>query len=301
MQQLKKLDKLKIIRMTTWVGAICNVLLACVKITVGNIAHSNALVADGIHSFSDLLTDLAIILGSKIWMAPADENHPYGHGRYETITNIFIGGLLFFVAIAMGLRAFKALTEGHVSSPDILAFWVAIFSIVVKELLYRWTLSQAKRSHSKAMYANAWHHRSDALSSLPVAIAVIINYFYPQFKFVDPIATFLVSILIIKATYEIIMPSFYELTETATDNSIEKEVKHYVRFNENTKEVHDLRVRRMGKDIFVDFHLLVDPKLTIVQAHEIAKMTKAYLMGRNTDIFDVLIHIEPNLPEERKH
>lgn len=295
------MDKLKIIRRTTFVGAFCNIFLACIKIAVGLISKSNALVADGIHSFSDLITDLAIILGSKIWTAPADKNHPYGHGRFETLTNIFVGVLLAVVALGMGWRAFTALKEGHSSTPGIFAFWVAVLSIVIKEILYRWTANQAKISHSRAMYANAWHHRSDALSSIPVALAVIINYFYPQFKFVDPVATLLVSAMIINAAYSIIMPSLHEITETAmSDDDIEEQVRSYISQRDCTKEAHNIRVRRMGKDVFIDLHLLVDPALSIVEAHNIAKKTKRHLMEQNRHIFDVLIHVEPDTPEERK-
>lgn len=295
------MDKLKIIRQATYVGAVCNIFLACIKIFVGTIAKSNALVADGIHSFSDLITDLAIILGSKIWTAPADRNHPYGHGRFETLTNIFIGTLLFCVAIGMGWKAFSSLIDGEVSSPGMLAFWVAVLSILIKEILYRWTVVQAKKVHSKALYANAWHHRSDALSSLPVAIAVIVNYFYPELTIVDPIATLIVSAMIIKAAYSIVMPSFQELTETAMNTDvIEKEICTYATAQSNIKEVHNIRVRRMGHDLFIDFHLLVEPNYTIVQAHDIAKKTKSYLMEHNKNIFDILIHLEPDNEEERK-
>ncbi|WP_439899327.1 cation diffusion facilitator family transporter [Photobacterium kishitanii] len=168
----------KLIQKVTWVGSIANIALAFIKITVGKLTGSQALIADGVHSFSDLVTDTAIIIGSRYWTAPADTEHPYGHGRFETLTNIFIGFILAIVGIGIGWDSLHSISTQSHSQPGILAFSAAVASIVVKEALYRWTAIQAKSINSRALYANAWHHRSDALSSLPVAIAVIAKLFF---------------------------------------------------------------------------------------------------------------------------
>lgn len=171
----------QVIRKATWIGSIANIILAVVKITIGKLTNSQALIADGVHSFSDLVTDAAILIGAKFWTAPADKEHPYGHGRFETLTNIFIGILLAFVGIGIGWESLHSISQEQHNSPSLLAFGAAVASIVVKEILYRWTVIQAKKVNSRALFANAWHHRSDALSSLPVAIAVIANYVVPDF------------------------------------------------------------------------------------------------------------------------
>ncbi|MGF1885164.1 cation diffusion facilitator family transporter [Photobacterium profundum] len=290
---------LKLIRKATWVGSIANVALALLKITIGKITGSQALIADGVHSFSDLVTDTAILIGSRYWTAPADKEHPYGHGRFETLTNIFIGVILAIVGIGIGWDSINSIGNEAKTNPGMLAFGAAVASILVKEILYRWTVVQAKKINSRALHANAWHHRSDALSSLPVAIAVIANYFVPDLHYLDQVAALLVTAMILKAAFEILWPAIMEITEAEADSDIEKKIQQYASENSDIREVHAIRSRRTGSSILLDFHLLVDPDMSVDKAHEITENFKNHILKQLDEVVDVIIHIEPYNCAER--
>ncbi|MGF1759219.1 cation diffusion facilitator family transporter [Photobacterium sagamiensis] len=289
----------KLIQKATWVGAIANVALALLKITVGKLTGSQALIADGVHSFSDLVTDTAILIGSRYWTAPADKEHPYGHGRFETLTNIFIGVLLAIVGIGIGWNSIDSIGHESNTTPGMLAFWAAVASILVKEVLYRWTVIQSKKINSRALYANAWHHRSDALSSLPVAIAVIANYFVPDLHYLDQIAALLVTAMILKAAFEILWPAIVEITEAEADSEIEAKIQRYAKQERDIREVHAIRSRRTGSMILLDFHLLVDPEMSVEKAHTITENFKSHILKQIDEVVDVIIHIEPDICAER--
>ncbi|PSW05134.1 cation diffusion facilitator family transporter [Photobacterium lipolyticum] len=289
----------KLIQRVTWIGAIANVALALLKITVGKLTGSQALIADGVHSFSDLVTDTAILIGSRYWTAPADKEHPYGHGRFETLTNIFIGVLLAIVGIGIGWNSIDSIGQESTTTPGMLAFWAAIASILVKEVLYRWTVIQSKKINSRALYANAWHHRSDALSSLPVAIAVSANYFVPDLYYLDQIAALLVTAMILKAAFEILWPAIVEITEAEADSEIEAKIQHYAKQDSDIREVHAIRSRRTGSIILLDFHLLVDPVMSVDKAHTITENFKSHILKQIDEVVDVIIHVEPYTCAER--
>ncbi|WP_299018004.1 cation diffusion facilitator family transporter [uncultured Photobacterium sp.] len=289
----------KVIQKATWVGSIANVGLALLKITVGKLTGSQALVADGVHSFSDLVTDTAILIGSHYWTAPADKGHPYGHGRFETLTNIFIGVLLALVGIGIGWDSINSLGHGSTSMPGMLAFAAATISILVKEVLYRWTVVQAKKINSRALHANAWHHRSDALSSLPVAVAVVANYFMPDLHYLDQVAALIVTAMILKAGFEILWPALLELTEAEADSEIEAKIQQYADEDSDIREVHAIRSRRTGSTILLDFHLLVEPAMSVDHAHTISENFKAHILEQIDEVVDVIIHIEPYTCAER--
>ncbi|UXI04421.1 cation diffusion facilitator family transporter [Photobacterium sp. TY1-4] len=289
----------QVIRKATWVGSVANVALAIVKIGVGKLTGSQALVADGVHSFSDLVTDTAILIGSRYWTAPADKNHPYGHGRFETLTNVFIGVLLAMVGVGIGWDSLHALSQEPAATPGILAFVAAVASIVVKEGLYRWTLVQAKRINSRALHANAWHHRTDALSSLPVAVAVIANYLFPGLQYLDQVAALLVTAMILKAAVEILWPALLELTEAEADSQIEAKIQQYAADDADIREVHAIRSRRTGSTILLDFHLLVEPNMSVEHAHSISENFKSHILDKLDEVVDVIIHIEPYTCAER--
>ncbi|MDO6500651.1 cation diffusion facilitator family transporter [Photobacterium sanguinicancri] len=291
----------KIIQKATWVGSIANVALAIIKITVGKITGSQALIADGVHSFSDLVTDTAILIGSRYWTAPADKEHPYGHGRFETLTNIFIGVILALVGLGIGWDSISSIGHESTTTPGMLAFGAAVASILVKEVLYRWTIIQAKKINSRALHANAWHHRSDALSSLPVAIAVIANYVLPDLYYLDQIAALLVTAMILKAAFEILWPAIWELTEAEADSELEQKIQSYAADDKDIGEVHAIRSRRTGSNILLDFHLLVDPNMSVDRAHTIAENFKNHILEEIDEVVDVIIHIEPYNCAERVH
>ncbi len=282
----------------TYIGAIINLLLAFFKIIFGYLAHSQALIADGVHSFSDLLTDAAIIIGAKYWSAAPDKDHPYGHGRIETIINILIGLLLLSVGLGIGWNALKSIGVAHDVPPGWSAFAIALASIILKEFIFRWTEKVGKKLNSRAIIANAWHHRSDALSSVPVAASVIGAKLFPQLQYLDHIAAFLVTAMIIKAAFEIVWPSISEITEAIPDKEIEIRIKKYQQSFQDIREIHRIRSRRIGSSILVDLHMLVDPKMNVESAHIIAEEFSSLLKDKEKDFNDIIIHIEPFNPHE---
>jgi cation diffusion facilitator family transporter len=239
------------------------------------------------------------LIGSRYWTAPADKEHPYGHGRFETLTNIFIGVILAIVGIGIGWDSINSIGNEAKTNPGMLAFGAAVASILVKEILYRWTVVQAKKINSRALHANAWHHRSDALSSLPVAIAVIANYFVPDLHYLDQVAALLVTAMILKAAFEILWPAIMEITEAEADSEIESKIQQHAVENSDIREVHAIRSRRTGSSILLDFHLLVDPDMSVDKAHEITEDFKSHILKQLDEVVDVIIHIEPYNCAER--
>lgn len=288
------------IRRITLYGALVNVLMSIIKVSVGLISHSQALVADGIHSVSDLVTDFAVFVGAKYWNAPPDKAHPYGHGRLESVINIGIGILLFAVAIGLGWNSLKSIGDTHSSPPGWDCFWVAIICIVAKEVLFRWTAAKGKAIKSRALVANAWHHRSDALSSVPVAVAVLGAHLLPDMLYLDHLAAVIVTVMILKAAWDIMAPSFKEIMESAAGQELENKIiemgKHYQKIN----EIHAIRSRRVGSAVLVDFHMLVKPDMTVEKAHLISGELKTAIMEQDNEIADVIIHIEPYESKYRK-
>jgi cation diffusion facilitator family transporter len=280
----------------TWValvGGLANVLLAAIKIAVGMFGHSQSLVADGIHSLSDLWTDMALVIGVRLWTVPPDDNHPYGHGRVETLVNLFIGGIIFAVAVKIVWNAIIALDAPPEALPSWAVMWVALLSIVVKEILYRWTAMWGRRAHSTALIANAWHHRSDALSSAPVILAVIGSRWAPHFHYLDQLAALLVGLFLMKATFSILWPSLLELLETHSEKDLEKRILGYAEEFPSIHSIHKIRSRRLGSTLHIDLHALVSSESTVREAHDISTAFKWKIIEKEREVVDVLIHIEP--------
>ncbi|WP_036822402.1 cation diffusion facilitator family transporter, partial [Photobacterium sanctipauli] len=207
--------------------------------------------------------------------------------------------LLALVGIGIGWDSVKQIGNEATSPPGMLAFWAAMASILVKEILYRWTVVQAKKINSRSLHANAWHHRSDALSSLPVAIAVIANFIVPDLHYLDQVAALLVTAMILKAAFEILWPAILELTEAESDIDVEGKIQQYAEADTNIKEVHAIRSRRTGSTILLDFHLLVDPEMSVDEAHTISENFKSHILQEIDEVVDVIIHIEPYTCAER--
>lgn len=289
----------KEIRKVTIVGSIGNILLAGLKISVGFFSKSQALIADGIHSLSDLITDVVILIGVREWTRPADKEHPYGHGRIETLTNIFIGIVLAGVAFVLGRNALLSFTK---ETPRVLgwpAFGAAIISIIVKEILFRLTVKKGKEINSRALISNAWHHRSDALSSLPVALAVLLGKLFPSIPFIDPIAALFVTLFLIKASWHIILPCLKELLESREDTTLENSIEALRHEIKEIEEIHKIRIRRIGSALLLDLHMLVDRGMTIEQAHIISWKLENKIQEIDGNISDILIHIEPYIAKEK--
>lgn len=286
-------DQAEVIRYVTRVGLLVNLLLAGAKFLAGWFAGSRALIADAVHSLSDMVTDVVVLVGAGWWTGPADARHPHGHGRIETVVSAIIGIALGAAGLGLGWSALVALHEGRASSPGWLAFLIACFSVLSKEWLFRWTFRLGKTYRSSALLANAWHHRSDALSSLPVAVAVAGSKLYPAWQFLDHVAAIIVSALILYVAWTIVVPAIAQLTDAGlSEEEVERIVK-LVLTTEGVRATHEIRSRYIGSKLQVDLHILVDPNLSVREGHRIASAVRDRLLQEVEDLADVLVHVEP--------
>jgi cation diffusion facilitator family transporter len=282
-----------VVRTLTLLGLVVNLILSALKIAAGTFGASQAVTADGFHSLSDCVTDIIVLVGVKYWSMPPDANHPYGHQRIETVVSIVVGLALAATAVALGFNAVMSLFAPPAPEPDVIAFIAALVSIVTKEALYQYTVRSAKKIRSSALKANAWHHRSDAFSSIPVAAAVIAIWIFPQFQFMDSIAAIAVSVFILHTAWKIVRPNLGQLTDEAAGREIVTRIETVSKKVPGVEDVHAIRTRVVGADIFVDLHIQVNSSLTIGQGHDIAREVKQALKACNDSIGDVLVHIEP--------
>lgn len=286
-------NKEKEIKNVTVVGIIVNLFLSVTKLVIGYLGNSQALIADGVHSFSDLATDLSIIFGVKYWLAPADQEHQYGHRKIELLVTIFIAVALAFVGISIFAKSVIALKQNDIYSPSLVAFAGAVLSIISKEWLYRYTVKKANILKSPAVKANAWHHRSDAISSLPVAIVIVIAAIFPKLIWLDAVGAIVVSVFIIYPAYKIFKKAVLNILDESVDSETLSKIKQVTLQTKDVKEVHDIRTRKAGETFFVDMHILVDGNISVQKGHDISEEVKINLMKSNEDILDVLIHLEP--------
>ncbi len=283
----------------TWVGFFVNLLLTIFKLTAGIIGHSGAMVADAIHSLSDFATDIVVLVSFKIAGKPADRSHDYGHGKYETLATAIIGGALLLVGAGIfkegAVRIWSSLRGEHLEAPGVIALVAALVSIVAKEWLYRYTIKEGQRIESQAVIANAWHHRSDAFSSIGTMFgiggAILLG---EQWHILDPVAAVIASIFIVKVAFEISSGSIKELTEASLDAEIEAEIVQIVFRNPGVSRPHNLRTRRIGSDIAVDLHICVAPEMPVVAAHDITALIERDLRARFGKSAFICIHVEPN-------
>ncbi len=282
-------------RFVTGIGLIINILLCALKFTAGIMGHSQALVADAIHSLSDTISDLAIIIGSFYWAKPADADHPYGHRRIETLVTMFVGVMLLMAGLGIVRQAFISMQNGEDCRPQAVAAWTAFISIVVKEALYRWTFREGKKINSPSVQANAWHHRSDAFSSIPALLAIVGSMLMPGWQWLDGAGAVVVSIFILQAAYSILQPGFRELLDGSADPEVCNEIKSMAEDVRGVLQVHRLRVRISGARLYVDLHLVVDGDITVRQGHDLAGMVQQKIMDTGgLEVVDVIIHVEPN-------
>lgn len=281
------------IRRVTWVGLIVNVALAALKLAAGLLGHSRAVVADAVHTVSDCATDVAVLVGSRLWSQPRDEDHPYGHARIEAVITAVIGLLLAAVGIGIGYDAIASMHRKHTGPPGLVALLAALASIAVKEALCRWTMRAGRQAHSSAVVANAWHHRSDALSSVPAALAVGGAMVLPAWTFLDHIGAIAVCLLIVQAAYRIVLPAVGQLIDTALPLDERAAILRGAQECEGVEVAHALRTRQLGSGIAIDLHIEVEPTLTVTEAHDIAEHVRECLTERFPDIIDVVIHVEP--------
>ncbi len=275
----------------TVVGAAINVVLAGAKILFGIIGRSQALVVDGVHSLSDLVSDAMVLVAARHGSRDADEDHPYGHARVETAVTVGLGVLLIAVGAGIGYETGSRLfAPKELLRPDLLTLIVALLSIVSKEGLYHYTVRAAHRVRSNLLRANAWHHRSDAISSVVVAIG--IGGTMAGLPYLDAVAAVIVALMIAKIGWDLSWQSLRELVDTGLDLEQVAAVKQAILAVDGVQALHLLRSRRMGRDALVDVHLLVDPKVSVSEGHQISETVRRRLMRRFDEISDVLVHID---------
>jgi len=284
------------VRFAGWMGLVVNLALAAAKLSAGLLGHSQAVVADAVHSLSDIVTDIALILGVRYWSAPADERHPHGHRRFETLVTVFIGLMVAAAAVGIGWDAVTSFGRPS-HPPSAIALAAALLSIGVKEALYRWTAKMGKKTGSSALVANAWHHRTDALSSVPVAIAVSIAMIDHRFAVVDQIGALVVAVFVLHAAFRIIRPALEELVDAGAPKAHRKELERLALEVEGVRAAHALRTRYIGSELAVDVHVEVDADLSVADGFAIASKVKKDLLQRGRDVADVVVQIEPHEDE----
>ena len=286
-------------RRATLVGALVNLLLSGLKVVVGIVGHSHALVADGIHSLSDLISDVMVLYGTHHGHREADEAHPYGHGRIETLLTVGVGLLLITVAAGIGYDAIDHLFHPEqLEQPTLIVLVAAALSILSKEGLYHYTMRVATRIRSKLLRANAWHHRTDALSSVVVLVGVAGTL--AGLEYLDAIAAVLVAVMIAHAGFELGWESIQELIDTGLEQEQLEQVRTQIQQVEGVRAMHRLRTRRMGANVLVDVHILVDPRLSVSEGHHIADHVELTLYKQIKDVSDVTVHIDPENDEQNQ-
>lgn len=287
----------------TLLGLAGNATLAGLKFMAGVLGHSSAMIADAIHSLSDMGTDLFILLTLRIACRPKDKNHKYGHGKVETLATAFMGFVIAFVGFGVLVNALVNLV-GHYNgqalpTPGWIAFWVALSSFAIKEFLYRYTLSVGRKFSSKVVQSNAWNHRSDALSSIAATLGIGGAIFLgPQWVILDPIAAIVVSFFILRVSALMVKDSLMELIETSLPKPFEKEILRLVGSVDGVHNPHDLKTRRVGNDIAIDLHIQVDRNLNVERAHEITVEIEKCLFDTYGQETHISIHTEPLIPEK---
>lgn len=280
------------VRQITWVGIWVNLVLSIAKILAGVFGHSRALIADGVESGMDIVTSMVLVVGSRFWSAPPDKDHPYGHRRIETIITLGIGLVVGLVGVSIVYNALSALKTGANSQPSVLALVVAIGTVVSKELLYRWSSREGKKIRSMSVVANAWHHRSDAISSIPVVLSVAGSLIFPSWTFLDAVGALIAGGFILKACGEISWPALREMADTGADEKVLEKLRDLALGVPGVKSIHDLRTRYVGSSIHVDLHVVVDPAISVLEGHGIGDEVVERLKEL-PDVIDVLVHVDP--------
>ena len=288
----------KEIARVTLVGSVVNLLLVGMKAVAGVAGHSAAMVSDAVHSLSDFVTDIVVLVFVRVSARPQDESHDYGHGKFETLATLFIG--LALAAAAVGIVVSGAVKlarwfQGEdIPAPGTLALWAAFISIVAKEILFQYTRIRGRKLDSRALEANAWHHRSDALSSIGAAIgiggAILLGR---RWTVLDPMASIVVGAMLVKVAWDLLGPSFGELTDSSLPAETEKEMLDIIRSVPGVEDPHNLRTRRIGNRIAAEVHIRLDGTQTLEEAHEKATEVERRYRARFGEQSHIIIHMEP--------
>ena len=283
---------------TVW-GAACNLVLTILKLCAGIFGHSAAMVADAVHSLSDLVSDAVVLVMVRISSKGTDKSHDYGHGKFETLATLTVSLFLMAVAIEMvvdNVSLISSVFNGKpLEKPSMVALWAALLSIVVKEILYRWTAAEGRRLESPAMIANAWHHRSDALSSIGSLVgiggAILLGGVWTV---LDPIVGCLIGVVIFAVSLKMAGPAIAELMEASLPDDVENEIMEIINSIDKIDSVHALKTRRSGRCIVIDADVVVDPEMTVALAHGLTVEAERALCRRFGPDTQISLHIEPS-------
>ncbi|MTI67671.1 MAG: cation transporter [Firmicutes bacterium] len=274
-----------------WITIILNLILAVGKVTIGLISNSNAILADGVHSFSDVGSSLGLIVGLFIARKPEDIKHQYGHEKAESIASFLLSLLLIAVGLNIGYSSLKLIFTNQATIPGVSAIWAAVISILIKELQFRISKKTGEKINSSALIADAWHHRSDSLSSLAALIGIIgarLGY-----GFLDPLAGIIVSGIVIKVGFEIFFQGYNELMDISLSEDELKDIVDKIMKHKGVKIVNDIKARKHGSKAFVDIEIAVDPNITVLKGHEIAEDVEEIVHKKIGYVKDVLVHVNP--------
>lgn len=294
------MERNKEIYKVTLVGGAVNVVLLVFKFVAGILGHSAAMVADAVHSLSDFVTDVIVLVFVRISSKPKDKSHDYGHGKYETLAMTIIGVALLAAAIGIiyggAVKIADWLGGQQLEAPGMLALWAALLSIVLKEAVYRYSMVKARQLNSQAVEANAWHHRSDALSSVGTAIGIGGAIFLGQrWTVLDPVASVIVGAFIVKVAVELLRRGIGDLLEQSLPDEIESEILQLATTVEGIAEPHDLRTRRIGNHYAIELHILVDGDIPLRVAHDRASEVEELLKSHYGEDTHVVVHVEPTV------
>ena len=287
----------------TFVGSVGNLILLLFKFVAGIWGHSSAMLADAVHSLSDFVTDVVVIVFVNISSKPKDAGHDYGHGKYETLATSIIGLALLVVGVSLFWDSLHKVFDYWVlgeplESPGWIALMAALVSILIKELLFQITYRVGKRQNSQAVIANAWHHRSDALSSIGTTLgiggAILLG---PDWHVLDPLAAMVVSVFIVKVSLVLMIPAINDLLEQSLPKEVENEILSIISENPKVKEPHNLRTRRIGNDFAIEVHIRVDGDMSVREAHALTKEIERKLYQKYGNTTHVVIHVEPFRPK----
>lgn len=283
-------------RKITWTGMAVNAALVALKLLGGVFGNSKALLADAAHSASDFVSDLLVLIGLHFCMKDRDADHPYGHGKIETLATIGVGSLLCFAALKIGLDAAVAIHRGDLSSPERFTIIIAALSIVSKEALYQATVRIGKKLKSEAVIANAWHHRSDAWSSIVTLAGITISVYVPSLKMLDSYAALLVSFFILKIGIDILLGAIKKIIDTSPSAEFMASVEEEIGMVPGVLDCHDLTGRYYASMIRMEAHIEVDPEMTVQESHDIIERIVTRVRGRFEEVSTLLIHIDPYAP-----
>ena len=286
------------IYITTIIGSIANFLLVLLKFVAGFIGNSAAMIADAVHSLSDFVTDVIVIVFVRFAHKPKDELYAYGYGKYETLATAIIGVLLFIVGSGIlwdgGWKIYHYFADGTLPEPHIIAFYMALVSIAVKELLYRYTAAVGRAVKSQVVVANAWHHRSDAMSSIGTAVGIGGAIFFGDgFEILDPVAAIVVSFFIMKVAIQLIIPSLGELLEKSLPEEVQEQIRQIILSYPGVSEPHHLRTRRIGNTYAIDVHLRMDGDMPLRIAHDHVSAIERKIRAAFGMQTHISIHLEP--------